>query len=90
MSAKFLGFMHEGKLPDGRTVLRGTLGSVRVAVAHHTRPGTWLFYAEEAKAKGNGYKVEMLDGGCTLLAPRWPKKKKRKTAAPKPPKGDAA
>jgi hypothetical protein len=31
MSAKFLGFMHEGKLPDGRTVLRGTLGSERVA-----------------------------------------------------------
>ena len=25
MSAKFLGFMHEGKLPDGRTVLRGSL-----------------------------------------------------------------
>jgi hypothetical protein len=90
MSAKFLGFVHEGKLPYGRTVLRGTLGSVRIAVAHHIRPGPWLFYAEATKAKGNGYKVEMLDGGCTLLIPRWPKKKKRKTAAPKSPKGDAA
>ena len=39
MSAKFLGFMHEGKLPDGRTVLRGTLGSVRVAVTSSHPPG---------------------------------------------------
>jgi hypothetical protein len=53
-------------------------------------PPPWLFYAEETKAKRNGYKVEMLDGGCTMLTPRWPKKNKRKTAAPKPPKGDAA
>ena len=90
MSAKFLGFMHEGKLHDGRTVVRGTLGSMRVAVAQDIRPGTWLFYAEEATAKGTGYKVEMLDGGCTLLTPRWPKKKRHKTAQPRRPKGDAA
>jgi hypothetical protein len=60
--------MHEGKLPDGRTVLRGTLGSVRVAVAQASPRQSCVAGSMQPNIAAATRRLLVFDNSCAQVA----------------------